>query len=82
MSGAAAVPPITDPKDEEIYSNENNVGHGGLKTQTDLEQRQWFNIDQKESKHDSRHQIEGAEQEEMLERTQLTQVILGLTLSQ
>ena len=52
MSAAAKTVRIADLKDNEIFTDNNNVGHIGLKTEVDIQQRKWFNEDQKAAKYD------------------------------
>ena len=63
MSAAAETPPIADLKDDEIITNDNDVGHIGVKTEVDIQQRKWFNEDQKAAKYGGLNKLECAEKE-------------------
>ena len=45
--------PIGDIKEEDVFSNTDQVGYIGLKTELDLTQRKWFNEDMKSAGYDN-----------------------------
>ena len=63
MVVADETPPLGDIKDNKIFTDDDNVGHIGLKTQVDIQQRKWFNEDQKAAKYGGLHKLECAEKE-------------------